>query len=206
MDIYDHRETDTITAVEQRAGDTDMIVEGYVALYEQTTIADGMKEIIRRGAFKKMVDMVNAGKRHLRAFFHHDSRYVLGNTNSTPPSLTLKEDDTGLYVRMKFPDTQWAKDIYNAVRSGHINGGSFAFRMADNDVEYESGIRVLKGLEISEVTLTGLPSYEMNTMTARSADIAQGGISVLDYETIQKQERALKKYYEAVRSLQESAR
>lgn len=63
----------------------------------------------------------------MRALYNHDPNYVLGRTSAG--TLTLREDEKGLYFDVRAPDTQWGRDLYASVKRGDVNQCSFGFQV-----------------------------------------------------------------------------
>lgn len=103
-------------------------IEGYAAVFNQPSeVLDdfwfgGFREYISPGAFTKTLK----DGADVRALLNHDPNFVLGRTRAG--TLTLKEDDKGLFYSVTPPDTSWARDLIATMRRGDIDQSSFAFR------------------------------------------------------------------------------
>ncbi len=95
-------------------------LEGHAAVFNQ--LSDdfgGWREKIAPGAFK------DALKGDVRALWNHQDDLVLGRTKSG--TLELEEDATGLFFRIKLPDTGWMRDRLVSLKRGDVTGASFGF-------------------------------------------------------------------------------
>ena len=81
----------------------------------------GFREKIPPDAFANTITAAD-----VRSLFNHDSNYVLGRTKSG--TLSLVKDTKGLAITIDPPETQWANDLIESVKSGDISQMSFGFR------------------------------------------------------------------------------
>jgi HK97 family phage prohead protease len=165
--IRDFKTKFTITRAE--SDETDHVIEGYFALYEQETeLFPNTYEIISRGAFD------NTLNNDIRALWNHNTQYVLGRSKNG--SLQLRADDKGLFGTIKLPKTQYAEDLYELVKRGDIDQCSFGFNILDETVEELSngGYRWrMKNVDLHEISVVTFPAYENTTVHARSKQIEQ---------------------------------
>jgi uncharacterized protein len=165
--IRDFKTKFTITRAEQ--DETENVIEGYFALYEQETeLFKNTYEIISRGAFDNTI------KKDVRALWNHNTQYVLGRSKNG--SLQLRADEKGLFGTIKLPKTQYAEDLYELVKRGDIDQASFGFNILDEDLEELSngGYRWrMKDIDLHEISVVTFPAYENTTVHARSKQIDQ---------------------------------
>lgn len=159
--------------MELRASNDDgaMKVSGYAAKYNQWSDIGWFREIIAPGAF---ADTLNAD---VRALFNHDPNIVLGRT--TNGTLTLREDETGLWMECTFPDTGAARDIYTLIQRGDITQQSFAFEVPSRgDIwsfpDKGDPERTLLKVKLWDVSPVTYPAYEDTTVAARSMEAVRG--------------------------------
>ncbi|MGG4040663.1 HK97 family phage prohead protease [Bacillus smithii] len=158
--------------------DNQMIVEGYALKFNSLSQSFGnWREIIDPHALD------NCDMSDVRCLVNHDTTLVLGrNTSGT---LELNVDDVGLYFKCIFPNTSYAKDLFEVLKRGDVNQMSFGFFLAPNgdtfskDPENEGMfIRTLKEIEkIYEVSIVTIPAYEETNV-----EIAQRSIKRLQEE------------------------
>lgn len=145
------------------------VIEGYAALFNVLSQdLGGFKEKIRPGAFSKTL-----GEADVRALLNHDPNYVLGR--NTRKTLTLKEDDTGLWTETNPPDTQWARDLMVSMKRGDIDQMSFGFRVIrDEWTEQPFGIqRELVELQLFDISPVTFPAYLQTSVGVRSIDLSK---------------------------------
>jgi HK97 family phage prohead protease len=98
-------------------------IEGYAAKFNEEYDNGWFIETIKPGAFTRAVKE----KQDVRGLMNHDANLVLGRTKSG--TLSLNQDATGLYFECDLPDTQTARDLYELVKRGDIDGCSFGFQV-----------------------------------------------------------------------------
>lgn len=107
----------------------------------------------------------------IRALWNHDSSYPLART--TNGTLELEKREAGLWGRITLPDTSYANDLYENVRTGIVDGCSFGFYLIDEEPEtYGNGewLWSIKALELIEVSPVTFPAYPTTSVEARGAD------------------------------------
>jgi uncharacterized protein len=150
--------------IEGRSADNPEIV-GHAAVFNEYTDIMWWRERVMPGAFKKSIK-----EDDIRALFNHDSNYILGRNKSG--TLTLKEDEVGLSVRIKPPDTQFAKDLVKLIERGDISQMSFAFQVVEDAWQYaddkEPDKRDLIKLRLFDVSPVTYPAYPTTDVSVRS--------------------------------------
>lgn len=82
-------------------------------------------------------------------------------------NMRLEVDETGLFFECELPNTQHARDIYNLVEAGILDGMSFGFRCSDQ-VNPETLTRTITHIdELFEVSLTPFPAYKEASVIAQ---------------------------------------
>ena len=137
--------------MELRAADSDgdlMVLEGFAANFEQETDLGYFKEKIARGAFEgRMEDDV-------RYLLNHKGVPMARTSNGT---LELEVREEGLYTRAVLNDTS-NKDVYKAVKRGDITSMSFAFTIAEDEIDVEKNLRTVTKVEAVRRERGDLPS------------------------------------------------
>lgn len=174
----------------KRSEQDERVIEGYFALYEaETELYEGVYEIISRGAFAKTLN------KDIRALWNHDTMKILGRSGNG--TLELKEDEKGLFARMKLPDTSYADDLLELVKSEYVNQASFGFYIEDEQLEeLASGAlrwRINK-INLFEVSVVTFPAYENTSVSARDKEI-----EMLHNRKIAEKRRNLKKKLEELK-------
>ena len=122
-------------------------IVGHAAVFDQLSEdLGGFYEKIDRGAFTKTIQEAD-----VRALWNHDPNFILGRTKSG--TLELSVDDIGLAIRIKPPETQWAKDLRVSIERGDIDQMSFGFRTIKDEWKTENDelVRILKEVEFKSI-------------------------------------------------------
>ena len=147
-------------------------LEGYAAKFDEPTVlfADSSSkvvEVIRPGSFANAL----AEDQDVRALVDHNASLILGRTKAG--TLSLVEDEVGLYFRLTLPDTTIARDLAENIRLGNVNNCSFAFTPRSNGeasrTEQEGEIRVtyieLTDVDLFDVSIVTYPAYAGTTVS-----------------------------------------
>jgi HK97 family phage prohead protease len=144
-------------------------IEGYAAKFNEEYDNGWFIETIKPGAFTRAVKE----KQDVRGLMNHDANLVLGRTKSG--TLSLNQDATGLYFECDLPDTQTARDLYELVKRGDIDGCSFGFQVMKQSwrEEKDAGGKMIQYREIEDVDLFDVgpvtfPAYPQTSVDARS--------------------------------------
>ncbi|WP_247301152.1 MULTISPECIES: HK97 family phage prohead protease [unclassified Bradyrhizobium] len=136
------------------------VIRGYAALYDVTTTIGGeYLEKIAPGAFTKTIangDVV--------ALLAHDWGRVLGRQSAG--SLRLKDGPIGLSFELDADiSTPSGAEAIGTVRQRAVKGCSFGFRVlwSDWSDEDEMPLRVIREIELYEISLLANPAYEATT-------------------------------------------
>lgn len=154
--------------LELREGSDGMTFEGYAAVWDSPSEPLPFTEVIQRGAFAKTLRARN----DIKLLWNHDKGEILGSTRAG--TLTLTEDEVGLFARAVFPDTTRGRDTAELVRRGDVDSMSFGFSVpSGGDTWSQDGAtRVLKSVRLHEISLVGWPAYSATagTVSVRSYD------------------------------------
>lgn len=97
----------------------------------------------------------------------HNPDNLLGKTGV---NMRVEIDDVGLFFECELPNTQIARDIYNLVEIGILDGMSFGFRCSD-EVNPETKKRTITQIdELYEITITPFPAYKEASVVAMTAE------------------------------------
>lgn len=166
------RETRSGLPVEVRAdGSGPIVVEGYAAVFDQpTNIADVFTEVIARGAF------ANALQRG------DDTEFLINHgglplARSTAGNLTMREDDTGLFIRAELdptdPDVQ---RIVPKMRNRLLDQMSFAFQATGQEWKTPADgpdIRTITDVMLYDVSIVNRGAYPQTSIALRSYEEAK---------------------------------
>ncbi len=150
----------------------------------------GFFEYIAPSAFNKTL----ADGADVRALWNHDDSKLLGRVKNGSLRLVAQED--GLHIECDLPETTYADDVYNLVRSGYNNGMSFGFNVV-NDVweqKEEDGrvcdVRTLLEVRLFEVSFAvTFPAYEGTDSATRSVRSLIDSLKKLDLKNLSEEER-----------------
>lgn len=159
--------------VEERAEGKPGKIQGHAAVFNQLSVPlDGgwYKERINPGAFAKTIK-----EDDIRALWNHDDNWVLGRNKSG--TLSLKEDDKGLFVVIEPPDTTWAADLSKTIKRKDVDQMSFGFNVIGEHWVKENNwnIRILDEVKLWDVSPVTYPAYPQTDVAIRSM-LEQAGI------------------------------
>lgn len=126
-------------------------------------------EKIGKGAFKKAL---SNRKKDIDFLAEHDSKRILASTKNE--SLSLIEDDKGLFMEAVITPTSWGRDTYELIKSGLYSHMSFGFKALKDDWK-KAGIglyeRTISELELFEVSVVKNPAYASSVIEARGINV-----------------------------------
>lgn len=141
------------------------VITGYAAVFNSYSEDLGFfREIIRPGTFQASIP-----RDDVRALWNHDPNYVLGRSKAG--TLAMAEDDRGLLVEIRPPETQWARDLLVSIARGDVSQMSFGFEVLRDAWHTENGQEVRELLEVKlyDVSPVTFPAYPATVVSARSA-------------------------------------
>lgn len=159
-----------------RGDDEAPMIRGYAAPFNSwSENLGGFREKIAPGAFEKSIK-----KDDVRALFNHNPDHILGRTVAN--TLTLSEDDKGLYFEVDPPDTQYARDLMVSIDRGDISGCSFGFQVVKDKWNKDMTERELRECQLFDVSPVTYPAYPATTVQIRA--IQRAGIATDELDTI----------------------
>jgi HK97 family phage prohead protease len=135
-------------ALELKASD-DGAVEGYGSVFGVT---DDYGDIIAPGAFAKSIAV-----RAPKMLWQHKADKPIGAWDE------IREDAKGLFMRGRIAGTALGQEARELVKMGAMGGLSIGFRT--KDYEMQSNARILKEVDLWEVSFVTFPANEMATIT-----------------------------------------
>ena len=141
---------------------------GYAAVFNSDSEPLPFIEQIRPGAFQRTLSARN----NVKMFVNHEDTMPLASTRSG--TLRLMEDDRGLKVEADMPNTTFARDLVELMRSRIVDSMSFGFHVPRGGDEWsdDGQRRYLNEIALREVSVvTGFPAYEETSATIRKAQI-----------------------------------
>ena len=153
-----------------RSDESGPVIAGYFAIFNNPTeLWPGCIEQIAPGAFTSSLNG------DVRALIDHDTRLVIGRT--VVGTLTLREDDTGLYGEIKINEHDSdAMNLYARVQRGDVSQCSFGFDIVAEDYvvspDGQTCTWTIREVKLYEVSVVTFPAYEATSVEARNADAA----------------------------------
>lgn len=164
-DAAQPRETKAV-ALEVKA-DSEGRIEGYASRFGEM---DGGGDVVVRGAYA-----ASLASRMPKMLWQHDPSLPIGMWEEA------SEDETGLYVRGRILDTiEKGREARALIEGGAIDGMSIGYRTIDAD-RGADGARMLKQLELWEVSLVTFPMLASARVDAIKAadEFHQGNAAML---------------------------
>jgi uncharacterized protein len=161
-----NRETrDFETQFEIREEGDGMTFVGYAAKFDQPSEnLGGFVEYVERGAFSRSLKSRN----DVMLLWNHDAGQPLASTRSGTMKLT--EDDIGLRVEARLPQTTLGKDLAILLRDGIVGKMSFGFNVVKDSWNAEGNERRLKSVRLFEVSAVVWPAYTQTSAAVRGLD------------------------------------
>ena len=155
-------------ATEMRASEADEnIIEGYAVVYEMETDLGWFRESIARGAATEALKMSDEF-----VLFNHNSDLPLARRKNG--TLTVTEDDKGLFIRADVSKSSEGPNVYKNVKNGLIDKMSFAFTVDEEtwtEKTDEKDLRTInKFRELYDYSPVTYPAYKQTELVARSAE------------------------------------
>jgi len=132
------------------------VFSGYASVFD---IIDSQKDVIRRGAFERTIKE-RAGKGEVRLLWQHRAEEPVGTITA------LREDSRGLYVEGQLLlEIQRGEEAYALLKNSAIEGLSIGYNVLDSEYDYAQGVRIIKDLELWEISLVTFPANAAATVT-----------------------------------------
>jgi HK97 family phage major capsid protein/HK97 family phage prohead protease len=152
----------------------DLLVSGYVNQTGQWSQPLGREkrfvEKIEPGTFQRALDKGN----DIHFLAEHDNKLLLASTKND--SLTLREDDKGLFMEARISPTSWGKDYHQLISDGLLTNMSFGMGVsADKWEKRDDGTyeRSISDLTLAEVSVVRNPAYVQSSIQARSIELIE---------------------------------
>lgn len=143
---------------EKQEGGKKLVLRGYPILFNtETTVYDWWYGEVRETILPTALEGTDLTDVYLITGHNIEPDKVLGRAGK---NMRLEVDETGLFFEAELPNTQHARDIYNLIESGLVDGMSFGFRCSDK-VNEETLTRTITHIdELFEITITPFPAYK----------------------------------------------
>ena len=150
---------------EKQEGGKKLVLRGYPILFNtETKLYDFWYGEIRETILPTALEGTNLTDVYLVGGHEITPDKVLARNNI---NMRMEVDETGLFFEAELPNTQYARDIYNLVESGLVDGMSFGFTCSD-EVNEATGLRTITHIdELFEITITPFPAYKEASVIAQ---------------------------------------
>lgn len=170
-----------------------MILRGYPILFNTPTIIRSWY-----GEWEETVAPTALDETDLRNVYlmvGHNPDNVLGRAGI---NMRLERDGTGLFFECELPNTQYARDWYNLVEAGIVDGMSFGFNCeGDTWTEPTEGQiakrTINKITKLWEITITPFPAYGEASVVAMNKNRAEEQGEKTEPTAIDTEDEAAKK-------------
>ncbi|MFA6312512.1 MAG: HK97 family phage prohead protease [Sterolibacterium sp.] len=137
---------------------------GHVATFNTPDLTG---DIVLPGSFAASIAQHKARGILPPLLWSHDSGAPIGRLT------TLKEDQTGLYAEAQLTlEVRAAAEAYALLQAGAISGLSFGYSIAANGAEYRGDNRLLKQIDLHEVSVVSVPAHPDSRITAVKSAMA----------------------------------
>ena len=153
---------------EIKATSDSRVFEAYASTFGNV---DSYNDVIVKGAFLNTIQ-----NRKPKLAYQHDTTRLPGVIDS------VMEDDKGLLVKGRLAETELGNEVYELLKLGAINQMSIGF--VATEVEYKEDVRLLKSIDLYEVSFVTFPANEEAIVTR----VKSKG----EFETIRDYEKALR--------------
>jgi HK97 family phage prohead protease len=162
----ENRETRDFDAqFEIREASDGMTFVGYAAKFNSASEnLGGFVEYIQPGAFSRSLKSRN----DVKMLWNHDAGEPLASTRSG--TMKLYEDEIGLRVEAKLPDTSRGRDLAVLLRDGIVDKMSFGFNVIKDSWNSEGNERTLKSVRLFEVSAVTWPAYTATSASVRALE------------------------------------
>ena len=143
---------------EKQEGGKKLVLRGYPILFNtETSIYDYWYGEVRETILPTALEGTDLTNVYLVGGHEITPDKVLGRNNI---NMRMEVDETGLFLECELPNTQYARDIYNLIEAGIIDGMSFGFTCSD-EINESTKTRTITHIdELFEVTITPFPAYK----------------------------------------------
>jgi len=139
-------------------------------------------DVVLPGAFKRSLAKHRKAKSLPQMFWMHDPSRVPGKWTS------MGEDEDGLIVKGVLADTPLGNEIHTLLKMDAVRGLSIGYSTVDQDFDAD-GNRLLKELELWEVSVVSLPMNPLAQVTHAKSQLSAAGEYV---PTVKEFERILR--------------
>jgi len=152
------------TQFEVRAEGDGMSFTGYASVFNSPSEdLGGFIEYVAPGAFKRSLQSRN----EVKLLWNHDAGEPLASLRGG--TMQLVEDEIGLKVTAKLPNTTRGRDVAELLRTNVINEMSFGFNVIKDSWSRDGQTRTLESVRLFEASIVSFGAYKATTASVRSA-------------------------------------
>jgi uncharacterized protein len=149
---------------EVRAEGDGMTFTGYASVFNSPSEdLGGFIEYVAPGAFKRSLQSRN----EVKLLWNHDSGEPLASLRGG--TMQLVEDERGLKVTAKLPNTTRGRDVAELLRTNVISEMSFGFNVIKDNWSRDGQTRTLESVRLFEVSVVSFGAYKSTEASVRSA-------------------------------------
>ena len=149
---------------EVRAEGDGMTFTGYASVFNSPSEdLGGFIEYVAPGAFKRSLQSRN----EVKLLWNHDSGEPLASLRGG--TMQLVEDERGLKVTAKLPNTTRGRDVAELLRTNVISEMSFGFNVIKDNWSRDGQTRTLESVRLFEVSVVSFGAYKATEAAVRSA-------------------------------------
>ncbi|MBE1284729.1 MAG: HK97 family phage prohead protease [Rhodobacteraceae bacterium] len=138
------------------------MIQGYASLFGE---ADQGGDIVQKGAYAGSIRALADRRQRVKMLWQHDPSQPIGVWDE------VREDDQGLWVKGRLLDsTQKGREAASLIEAGAIDGLSIGYRTT-RAIKNDKGQRLLKELELWEVSLVTFPMLPSARVAAKQAEV-----------------------------------
>jgi uncharacterized protein len=131
------------------------VFAGYGSVFDRV---DSQRDVVVRGAFAATLDKRRPSD--VKLLWQHDVLEPIGVIEE------LFEDDIGLYVKGRLLlDVARAREAYALLKEGVVKGLSIGYSPLRYSIDPDSGVRMLKAVELWEISLVTFPANDAAQIT-----------------------------------------
>lgn len=146
-----------ITNIKAATADTPHELEGYASVFGGTP--DSYGDLIAKGAFTESLRI-----RTPHFLWQHNQELPIGK------AIHLEEDEHGLFGRWQLANTAQAKDAYEYMKEGLVQGLSIGFMAQEWDFDQDAN-RILRKIDLREISAVTIPASDVALISAVKSDI-----------------------------------
>lgn len=160
-------------AIKMASLSDDGVFEGYGSVFGGEP--DSYGEIVAKGAFTESLAKLKSLGRTVPVLWQHRSAEPIGVYEE------IREDEHGLFVRgrLLIKEVARAAEAFALIKAGAVTGLSIGYWVVDATYDKATDIRLLKKLDLSEVSLVTFPAKDDARVESVKFKLAHGVLPTL---------------------------